>query len=546
MNEIASMLIPISTAILVILVVVGANAQQEKSSQKPVDQSPPNTPTSGPLNSQWSPGAIPYGGANMPINIFPAVTGRPFHAEVNTRKVETKADGKQITYESHGILARDSAGRVLQEGRPSPKVAVFGGTTFTTLSAKVTDPTTKWEFRWDEMTKMVLKMRPLPHQIRAIAEPLDACEREQDRARSYPNGTTQPSESLGERTIQGILTRGCRVYTFIPAQPNVNGLPRTIIDDSWSSSEMGLSLLRVHHDPGGEDETIQLDNFVLGEPDSAMFQPPADYKVRDPEQEELQREQTQPSITHPELLAGLWETDGAGLGAIDGFDVVLFTRMRGSTEYLSTIELRIYHIENLQEKVGWYTVNEGKIATWDGKRLRLDFDPSTVDQPSLHLNLVVDPDKQEWTGTFNRNGIARQVLLKRPGAIPHRPASPLVGDWYLHSDRSRPIPPGAFYEDFCLHLSQRSDGSFTAWTDSKSGGQAPYGTRLKVLNAAGNSIELQSDNAGGNTVTITGSVSVDGQTMEAKWSTNGAQDTRPPRILIKSSGEGFSQSAPNP
>ncbi len=520
------------------------NGQQERSNEKPVDQSQSNVQIKGPLTSQWSPGAIPYGGANMPINIFPAVTGRPFHAEVNTRKVETKADGKQITYESHGILARDSAGRVLQEGLPSPKVAVFGGATFMTLSAKVTDPTTKLEFRWDEMTKMVLKMRPLPHQIRAIAEPLDACEREQDRARSYPNGTTQRSESLGERTIQGILTRGCRVYTFIPAQPNVNGPPRTMIDDSWSSTDLGMSLLRVHHDPSGEDETVQLDNVLLGEPDSAMFQPPADYKVRDPEQEELQREQSQPSITHPELLAGLWETDGDGLGAIDGFDVVLFTRMRASIEYLSTIELRIHHIENLQEKWGWYTVNEGKIATWDGKRLRLDFDPSTVDQPSLHLNLVFDPDKQEWSGTFNRNGLARQVLLKRPGALSNRLASPLVGDWYLHSNRSRPIPQEAFYQDFCLHLAQRSDGSFTAWTDSKSGGQAQYGTRLKVLNATGNSIELQSDNAGGNTVTITGSLSADGQSIEAKWSTNGSQDTRPPRILIKSSGEGFSQSAP--
>jgi hypothetical protein len=306
------------------------NGQQGRSNEKTVDQSQVNAQIKGPLTSQWSPGATPYGGANMPINIFPAVTGRPFHAEVNARKVETKADGKQITYESHGILARDSAGRVLQEGLPSPKVAVFGGTTFTTLSAKVTDPTTKLEFRWDEMTKTVLKMRPLSHQIRAIAEPLDACEREQDRARSYPNGATQRSESLGERTIQGILTRGCRVYTFITAQPNVNGPPRTIIDDSWSSTDLGMSLLRVHHDPSGEDETVQLDNVVLGEPDSGIFQPPADYKVRDPEQEELQREQTQPSITHPELLAGLWETFGAGLGGIDGFDVVLFTRVRGS------------------------------------------------------------------------------------------------------------------------------------------------------------------------------------------------------------------------
>lgn len=531
---------PVIPAILVVM--INANGQQ----QKPVDQSPTNNPTNGPLTSQWSPSVIPYGGATMPISIFPAVTGRPFRAEVNARKIETKPDGKQITYESHGILARDSEGRVLQEGLPSPKVSVSGGATFTTLSAKVTDPSAKLEYRWDEMTKTVLKMRPLPHHIRTTPEPLDACEREQGRTRTYPNGSTQRIESLGESSIQGILTRGCRVYTLIPAQPNVNVQSRTIIDDSWSSTEIGISLLHLHHDPGGADETIQLDNIILGEPDSAMFQPPAAYKVRDPEQEELQREQTQPSVMHPELLAGLWETDGNGIEAIDGFDVVLFTRTRGSTENLSTIELRIHHIENLEEKWGWFTVNDGKIATWNGKRLCLDFEPSTIDQPSLHLDLVFDPTKQEWSGKFNRNGVGRQVLLKRPGAHSNRLASSLVGDWYLHSDRSHPIPEGVFYQDFCLHLAQRSDGSFVAWTDNKSGNQAHYGTRLKVLNAAGNSIELQTDNAGGNTVTITGSLSANGQTMEAKWSTNGSQDSRPPRILIKSSGEGFSQSLRRP
>jgi len=526
---------PLALAILAIsLVVINANSQQ----QNPVDQSPSNNPPSMPLNSQWSPGAIPYGAGDMPINIFPAVTDKPFHAEVNARKIETKPDGKQITYESHGVLARDSNGRVLQEGLPSPNVAVSGGTTSTILTAKVTDPTSKLELRWDEMTKMVLKMRPLPHQISTTPEPLDACEREEGRTRAYPNGSTQRIESLGERTIQGIPTRGCRVYSFIPAQPGASDQPRTITDDSWTSTEMGVCLLRIHHDPNHEDETVQLDNIVLGEPEVAMFQPPADYKVRDPEQEQLQREQTQPSITNPQLLAGLWETETNG--TIDGFDVVLFTRTRSSTEYLSTIELRIHHIENLEEKWGWYTVNEGKIGTWDGKRLRLDHQPTTTDLPSLHLDLVFDPVKQEFRGNFNRSGVPRQVVLKRPGALANRSASPLAGEWYLHSDRSRPIQPGAFYQDFCLHLAQRPDGSFTAWTDNKSANQAQYGTRLKVLNAIGNTIEVQTDSGHGNTTTITASISADGQTMEARWSTNG-NNAGPPRVLIKSSGEGFSQ-----
>src|SRR5205823_1250434 len=110
------MRMPLALATLAIsLVMINANSQQ----QNPVDQSTSNNPPSMPLNGQWSSGAIPYGAANMAIDIFPAVTGKPFNTQVNARKIETKPDGKQITYESHGVLARDSNGRVLQEGLPS-------------------------------------------------------------------------------------------------------------------------------------------------------------------------------------------------------------------------------------------------------------------------------------------------------------------------------------------------------------------------------------------------------------------------------------------
>jgi hypothetical protein len=515
------------------LLVINANSQQ----QNPVDQSPSNNPPGMPLNGQWSPGAIPYGAANMAIDIFPAVTGKPFHAQVNARKIETKPDGKQITYESHAILARDSDGRVLQQGLPSPKVTVSGGTTSTILTAKVTDPTSKLELRWDEMTRMVLKTRPLPHQIRTTHAPLDACEGEQSKTRTYPTGITQQIAGLGERTIQGVSTRGCRVTTLLPAQQTTTNQPRTVTDDSWCATELGVCLLRIHHVPDHEDETIQLDNLVLSEPDPAMFKAPADYQLRDPEQEELQREQSQPSITNPQLLAGMWETEADGI--IDGFDLVLSTRSRETKEQLSTIQLRIHHIEKGEEKWGWYTLNEGKIGTWNGTRLRLDHDPPTANLASLHLDLLFDPVRQEFQGDFKRNGVSRQVVLRRPGALANRSTNQLTGDWYLHSDRSRPIPPGAFYQDFCLHLAQRQDGSFTAWTDVKNGDLGQYGTRLKVLNAIGNTVEVQTDNSVGNITTTTGSISADGQTMEVRGSTNG-NAPGPLRVFIKSSGEGFS------
>ena len=51
---------------------------------------------------------------------IPVVTGKPFHAEVNARRVQIKPDGSQAVYESHDILARDTDLRVFSEHLASP------------------------------------------------------------------------------------------------------------------------------------------------------------------------------------------------------------------------------------------------------------------------------------------------------------------------------------------------------------------------------------------------------------------------------------------
>jgi hypothetical protein len=491
--------------------------------------------TNAPLTNQYALGAIPSG-ASMPINIYPAVTTRPFRAEVNARRIETKPDGKQITYEFHGVLARDSEGRVLQETLPSPQVSIAGGAAFMTHTVKVTDPNAGVELRWDDLTRTIIRAPALPQQLTARPQPLDRCENDQGAVRSLPNGRTQRSEALGERTIQGILTRGCRIYTFIPAGTGNNDQPTTVTDDSWTSPELRVALLRIHHDPGREDETVRLDKVVRVEPDHRIFQPPPDYQLHDPQQEELQREQAQPPITHPELLAGPWETTNPASGAIDGFNISLLTKLRDATEYLSTIELWVYHREGLSEAGGSFTINGDSENTWDGKRLRLKSTPRTAVTPSLEFELTFNQARQQWTGTFNRNGLARQVILKRPGGL----SNPFVGDWYLHSDRSRRLPAGAFQETLCLHIAQRNDGSLVAWEDRKNGPSLnPYGQRLRVLSAENSSLKVQTDNSFGNTVGFTGSLSTDGTSIEGHSSTNGTQNPRT-MILIKSSGEGFS------
>jgi hypothetical protein len=72
-----------------------------------------------------------------------------------------------------------------------------------------------------------------------------------DEEDAVPDSKTvlQKSDDLGERTIQGILTRGCRVSTFIPTGAIHNDQPLTVTDDSWTSYDMRLTLLKLHQDP---------------------------------------------------------------------------------------------------------------------------------------------------------------------------------------------------------------------------------------------------------------------------------------------------------
>src|SRR6266436_10358473 len=77
--------------------------------------------TNTPLSNQYSPGAIPYG-AILGATDDTAVTGQPFLAEINARKVRSQPGGKQIAYESHGLLSIVYGGRDHREQLPSPKV----------------------------------------------------------------------------------------------------------------------------------------------------------------------------------------------------------------------------------------------------------------------------------------------------------------------------------------------------------------------------------------------------------------------------------------
>lgn len=490
------------------------------------------------------------------LSVYPATTGEPFRAEVKRRKVKIQPDGKQTVDESHGVLARDSEGRVFSEQLPSQKIkATDGSYSSTEHTVSVSDPLAMTVMQWNDETetnpdsKTVLKTALRPGPGGAKPPVLDACQREKGTTRSYPNGETQKIDDLGERTIQGILTHGCRVSTFIPAGAIHNDQPLTVTDDSWTSYDLRLTLLKLHRDPSkAGDETMELLNIVLGEPDPALFQPPSDHQVRDLEKERRQRERSQIAVAHPELLAGPWETRDPKLDATDG--VLLWTRteLRQSAEYLTLLQIKVYHREGGATKEGWFTANEGPDTTWDGKRLHVRFQPVVAEDVALDLNLVFDAAKRSWMGTFTRGGMPKQVRLQRPGALA-KSESRFVGDWFLHLDSSRGVP----YSATCIHVAEESDGTLVAWQDSKSPRvingpmQNEYGREYDVEDVKLDSISLigASSKWFGNQVTFSGTLSPDGSQLEGRWATNG-QPAPNAVVFIKSSGEGFSAALSSP
>jgi hypothetical protein len=484
------------------------------------------------------------------VSVYPATTGQPFHAEVKWRKVKIQPDGKQSVRESRGILARDSEGRVYIEQLPSQDSGGADAShSFRPHTFSISDPVAMTQLQWDDQTnvtlgsKAVLKTALRPDPSGAKPPALDACQREKGATRSYPNGESQKIEDLGERTIQGILARGCRVSTFIPAGAINNSQPLTIADDSWTSYDMRLTLLRLHRDSAkGVHETMELDNIVRSQTDPALFQPPPNYRVRDIEGERREKERSELAVTHPESFAGLWETRDTQSGVTDGILLWASTEVRQSTEYLGLLQIKVYHREGEATKEGWFTANEGTDTSWDGKRLRLKFQPAAAGDVALDLDLVFDPAPQGWSGTFSRAGKAKQVRLQRPGAFVQA-SNRFAGDWFLRVDSSPHVP----YSATCIHVAEEGDGTLVVWQDTKSPRiingpmQNEYGRELDVQDVKFDSITMIPASAKwfGNQVTFSGTLSLDGSQIEGRWATNG-QPSQNSVVFVKSSGEGFS------
>jgi hypothetical protein len=216
-------------------------------------------------------------------------TDAPYSATLKTSFEQRLADGNVVHGFSVTHEARDSKGRTMTEmahgcergedGQPKER-----------LSVNVFDPTTNTTMYWqvgDFMPKVVhlSRMQIVNRKQPTAEEAAEQMKRSQVAERVQKPRNETRVESLGSKTVNGVLAEGTRAVQTIPAGEEGNDLPLVVIHEQWASKELGLILIHINDDPRRGRTTVEFEDLSRGEPDPAVFAAPAGYKIMEQHQE---------------------------------------------------------------------------------------------------------------------------------------------------------------------------------------------------------------------------------------------------------------------
>ena len=200
----------------------------------------------------------------------------PYTAEFKVTHVQTLADGSTITRETSEVRARDSQGRTLIMSSTTPA----RDDQVVHSSFNIDDPAAHTHTWW-----AVPGQRVTVSNMAQFGSVRSTCAG--GNLAQIPQTTVEArmkplTEDLGKQTFQGVEAQGRRTTWTIPARTigNSDDLVRT--DEVWTSTTpglMGFNVRQVYDDPQSGRMNRELVKFTQGEPDAALFQPPADFEV---------------------------------------------------------------------------------------------------------------------------------------------------------------------------------------------------------------------------------------------------------------------------
>ena len=252
------------------------------------------------------------------------VKNAPFSADVITQYDRTLDKGGRIHRESRGRIYRDSQGRMRTESQPSavqssaeksdrititdplqqviiylnPKdktatILHFGemGPSAPVTSAKQSKPKEKSTIHFGGQPGIGsgpadnIGVPPVPtgqgNAASNAAIPSPDVTSPGMSATTFTNSAGATVVPLGTKYLEGVNATGTRTTRTINAGTMGNDRPIVCISDTWISSDLKVTVLAETDDGQAGRSTMRLVNIVRSEPNTALFQIPADYTVKE-------------------------------------------------------------------------------------------------------------------------------------------------------------------------------------------------------------------------------------------------------------------------
>jgi hypothetical protein len=207
------------------------------------------------------------------VDVVPPLKGAPFAAEATTEVVQTLVDGNRIVQRTTAALYRDSRGRTRQEVSLAGVAGmVAGGSSARLLTIGDPDSGMTYSVTPDGQVR-IMRMTPGEPGRPAGAGPRSTIDRASAQ-RALDKLTTSRQESLGPRTMEGVVALGTRTTVTLAAGAVGNERPIESVSERWFAPDLGIVVYSRRHDPRYGETIYRLTKLARAEPAPELFERP--------------------------------------------------------------------------------------------------------------------------------------------------------------------------------------------------------------------------------------------------------------------------------
>jgi hypothetical protein len=210
------------------------------------------------------------------------IAGAPFYATARLSFQQKLPDANEIRSYAEIHLARNSAGATRSEA-PQVCFKAADGAMKLAYSIRTYDPAQKMFKDWSVYGNVigwrdkVVYTTPYPVASTMPAPSRENTSEQRDVAAGQWFAGEHKTEQLGAKTMFGVGVQGTRTTRTIPPGKEGNVAEIVILDEHWWSPALGQDLVVIHDDPRTGETTYEIEDLIFGEPDPALFIPPAGY-----------------------------------------------------------------------------------------------------------------------------------------------------------------------------------------------------------------------------------------------------------------------------